>query len=452
MTNDSVKIGLEIHAYVRTRAKLFCACRADFLAAPEPNTFICPVCTGQPGAKPMAPNAAALAAGARLAHHLGATLSTSGARFLRKHYFYPDLASNYQRTSEPLARGGTLAGAPLTEIHLEEDPGAFEPTTGLVDYNRSGAPLLEIVTEPHVRDAAHARAMLAELRLTLDYLGIGYTEAGLKADCNVSVAGGPRAEVKNVNSARSVEVAIAYEISRQREAVARGETLVQETRHFDDASGRTTRLRTKETVADYRYMADPDLPLVAIARLPAEETLAARRARLASPLAMPPETLDPLFAERVLVDSYEAIAERAPPRAAFEFVLRDLRGELEFRKTTLLGAALPNADLARLVAALAAKRVTQQVATRILRDALDAKRSLAAGLDAELAAGVQTGDEVLEAAREAVREHPQALADWKTGKAQAAKFLVGAVMKKTKGRADPTAANRAVEAALREAA
>ncbi len=265
MTADAppARIGLEVHAYVRSRGKLFCTCDADFLAAREPNANVCETCTGQPGAKPMAPNPAAIEAGVRVARALGAEI-TPVARFLRKHYFYPDLPSNYQRTSEPFARGGSLAGVAITEIHWEEDPGSYELRDGLVDYNRSGAPLLEIVTEPDVRSPAHARELLDELRLVLAYLGVGRAEAGIKADCNVSVAGGARVEVKNVNSVRNVEAALAFEIARQREAVARGERVERETRHFDEAAMRTVRLRVKETAADYRFLDDPDLPPFAV--------------------------------------------------------------------------------------------------------------------------------------------------------------------------------------------
>jgi len=276
------RIGLEIHIYVRTRAKMFCACPADPLGSPAPNTYVCETCTGQPGARPMAPNAAALAAGIRVARALGCRIRPA-TRFLRKHYWYPDLPSNYQRTSEPFAEGGTLAiatgGSPvrIREIHWEEDPGAYDLDAGLVDYDRSGMPLLEIVTEPDLRSAEDARAFLQELAVVLRYLGCWREEAGVKTDVNVSLEGGARVEmsagetgghstragarveIKNVTGFRNAERAAAGEIARQRAGLAEGRPAVRETRGFDEASGETSRLRSKEEAVDYRFFPDPDL-------------------------------------------------------------------------------------------------------------------------------------------------------------------------------------------------
>ncbi|HWH07698.1 MAG TPA: Asp-tRNA(Asn)/Glu-tRNA(Gln) amidotransferase GatCAB subunit B, partial [Candidatus Thermoplasmatota archaeon] len=320
-----VRIGLEVHAYLRTRAKLFCACSADALAAPRANANVCPVCTGQPGAKPLAPNRAAFAHAVRLARALGSTLRPV-VRVQRKHYFYPDLASNYQRTSEPVAEGGSLAGVRIRELHVEGDPGAFDPATGLVDDNRSGLPLVEIVTEPDFADPAHARRFLQELRLVLSYLDAWREEAGVKADCNVSVRGGERAEVKNVNSVRNVERALAHEVQRQLDARARGEPLPRETRHFDEATGRTARLRAKESEADYRHVPDPDLLPVDVAALaaslPTEEPPLARRARIARAAGVPEEDASPLLEERALADAFDLAAPRASPQAAHAFLVR----------------------------------------------------------------------------------------------------------------------------------
>ena len=442
--SEGVMIGLEVHIYLRTRSKLFCRCPADFLASRAPNTQVCHVCTGQPGAKPLAPNLAAMVAGVHLARALGMTLSSS-TRFLRKHYFYPDLPSNYQRTSEPIATGGALAGCALTELHVEEDPGAYDPREGTIDYDRAGAPLLELVTEPQLTSPAHARRLLAELRLALRYLDLNREEAGMKADCNVSLRGGARVEVKNVNSARNVERALAHEVARQA-----AEGAVRETRHFDEETGRTSPMRAKETDADYRYLPDPDLApvdLAALAReVPEEPSPFERRARLAALAGVPEEEASPLLEERALAQLYEA----SPTRTRFQFLVRDLRAELEHRATTLAASGVPLADIEALVAARERGSVTPQVATRLLRHAFD-QGGLGAALQEELAASASTGDDALAAAvRAAIEGNPKAVADHRAGKQGAVNFLVGQAMRRLKGRADANALRAAIEAALRQ--
>ena len=449
---SGIRIGLEVHVYLRTRAKLFCACSADALAAARANANVCPVCTGQPGTKPMAPNRAALAHAVRIARALGSTLRPA-VRFQRKHYYYPDLASNYQRTSEPLAEGGSLLGARIRELHVEEDPGAFDSATGLVDYGRSGLPLVEIVTEPDLADAAHARRFLNELRLVLSFLGAWREDAGVKADCNVSVHGGERAEVKNVNSVRNVERAIAHEVERQLAAHARGEAQARETRHFDEATGRTTRLRAKESEADYRYLPDPDLPAVDVAglaaRVPLEEAPLARRARIASAAGVAEEDASPLLEARALADAFDLAAARASPQAAFAFLVRDVRAELEYRGLDLADARVAGGELADLVAALHARRVTPQAATRLLREGLE-RGGLAAALARETAEADPEADALLAAVRQAIELNAKAVADYRAGKPAAVNFLVGQAMRALRGRADANALRALVEKALQD--
>lgn len=449
----SVMIGLEVHVYLKTNSKLFCACNADALGASAPNTQICPTCSGQPGSKPMAPNAAALAQTLRIARALGARASLS-FQFLRKHYFYPDQPSNYQRTGEPLATGGSLEGARFRDLHVEEDPGAFDPATGLVDYNRAGAPLVEIVTEPDFESPAHARRFLDELRLALRYLDAARDDAGIKADCNVSTDGGERVEIKNVNSVRNVERALAGEIERQLDLRARGEQIARETRGFDDATGRSTRLREKESESDYRYMPDPDLlgvDVAAVERATAqEESPFARRSRIAATLSVPESDVSPLLEDKRLVDAYEAVAARAGARVAFDWFVRDLRADLDFAKLSLSASKLQTGDLAQLLEAVRDNKITPKVARRIQRDAIGGAPLLDA-LQSEL--GVTTTNDALgQAARDAVAGNPRAVADYRAGKTTAVNFLVGAVMRQLKGRAPADDVKRAVEAALAEVA
>lgn len=444
-----LRIGLEVHVYLATRSKLFCECPADFLDLPA-NTNLCPICTGQPGAKPMAPNARALRLAHEIAHALG---STPSARmdFLRKHYFYPDQPVNYQRTSRPVAEGGTLNGARIREMHVEEDPGAYDPATGTLDLNRAGSPLLELVTEPDILSAEQAIAFLDDLRLVLDYLGAWRRAAGIKADVNVSVAGGERAEVKNVNTLRGVEAAIRHEERRQRDALARGERQPRETRGFDEATGTTRRLRTKESFEDYRFLADPDLPAFTLptrvlADVASHEPPLARRARLAAAAGRAPDELSPLFAERALVDAFEALSARVPPDTAFRFLVRDLRGELDFRGLAFAASRVSVDDLGALLEALQSGRITPHVATRLLREALDS-----GGLPARIVAevGARPGEDALvRAVAEAIAENAKAVADFRAGKPAAFHFILGAVNKKLKGRAPPDAARAALSSAL----
>ena len=434
---SGARIGLEVHIPLATRSKLFCPCPTTG-EAPRANTRICHVCTGQPGAKPHAPNASALQGALRLARAVGAAVEPR-ARFLRKHYFYPDSPANYQRTSEPVARGGALAGVALWELHVEEDPGAYDPETGLVDYDRSGSPLVELVSAPEIGSPAHARRFLQELRLACSYLGLVRPDAALKADCNVSVDGGARVEVKNVNSAKNVERAIAHEIDRQ----AR-EGAVRETRHFDERTGRTHAMRAKEGEADYRYLPDPDVAAVDVsalaAGLPHEEGPFERRARLAAMAAVPPEDASPLLEERALAELFE----RSPTPARFRFLVRDLRAELDFRATTLAASGVPLADLEALVAAREAERITPHVATRLLRHAFE-HGGLGDALEKE--SGTNAGD--LDATvREVIAANPKAVADHRAGKTGAVQFLVGQAMRKLQGRGDANALRAAIERAL----
>lgn len=444
-------IGLEVHVYLRTRAKLFCACSADVQAAPRANTQVCPTCTGQPGSKPMAPNRAAMEHAIEVARALDCSLRPI-VRFQRKHYFYPDLPSNYQRTSEPVGEHGALDGVRIRELHVEEDPGAFDLASGRIEYDRSGAPLLEIVTDPDFESPAHARRFLHELRLVLNHLGAVRDEAGLKADCNVSVHGGERAEVKNVNSIRNVERALSFEVQRQLDAHARGEPLTRETRHFDEETGRTTRLRLKESEADYRFMPDPDLTAVDItalaAELPTREAPLVRRARIASLAQAPSEEASALLEERALTDAFETAGARVGWRLAYDWFLRDVRADLAYKTVTFASSGLTAPDITALLEAVRDKRITPKVATRLQREALARGGGLEAALRAEL--GESVGD-VDGAARAAVAANPRAVADYRAGKATALNFLVGAVMRQLKGRADADAVRAAVERALASA-
>ena len=226
------------------------------------NSLVCPTCTGQPGSKPAGVNEEILGKVVQIGLALNCKIVTDESIYVRrKHYFWPDLPSGYQRTSLPVAIDGELAGVRIRECHLEEDPGRYDLRTGEVDYNRSGIPLVEIVTDPDFTSPEHARQFVEELGAILEYLNAARGEPGsTRVDANISIEGHPRIEVKNINSFKGVLTALAFEETRQRNLVKHGIEYGQETRHYDEGRGITIGLRRKETADDYRYFPDPDIP------------------------------------------------------------------------------------------------------------------------------------------------------------------------------------------------
>ncbi len=262
-------IGLEIHGYLDTKEKLFCNCKSVHGAkVAKPNTYICPICTGQPGSKPMLPNQTALNLAIKTSLALGCKINKE-LIWQRKHYDWPDLPKGYQNTLSgphafPVGIKGKFLGIHITEAHLEEDPAAWNPKTGEIDYNRSGSPLIEIVTEPDFTSAEQVIDWLKQLTLALGYIKTIDKSAGLKADVNISLPElkGERIEVKNVNSLRNIKTAIEFEIQRQQKP---GELPKhKETRMFDEKKGITKKMREKESGEDYRFISDPDLPVIRI--------------------------------------------------------------------------------------------------------------------------------------------------------------------------------------------
>src|SRR5438874_7828117 len=352
-------IGLEIHAQLLTATKIFCGCSAAFGA--PPNTHVCPVCLGLPGALPVL-NRRAVDFAIRAALALGCTVHETSI-FARKNYFYPDLPKGYQisQYEQPLATHGhvditTKDGVRrvgITRVHLEEDAGkslheGFPDSARktYLDYNRSGVPLIEIVTEPDLRSAADAAAFFSHLRDTLVWLGVNdgnMEEGSLRCDANVSVrpAGtdrlGTKAEVKNLNSFRFLQKALEYEIARQIEVVREGGRVVQETRLWDVESGATVSMRSKEEAHDYRYFPEPDLPPLTVSaerieaiRRSMPELPDARRARFVAQYALPAYDASQLTQSRPLAEYFEAVVGAgAPPKAASNWIMGELARRLK---------------------------------------------------------------------------------------------------------------------------
>jgi aspartyl-tRNA(Asn)/glutamyl-tRNA(Gln) amidotransferase subunit B len=464
-------IGLEIHAQLQTRTKIFCGCSTAFGA--PPNSHVCPVCLGLPGALPVL-NRQAVDLAIKAALALGCDIQPQSI-FARKNYFYPDLPKGYQisQYERPLALGGGLeisAGGAgkwvgLTRIHMEEDAGKSLhegfPDSGrrtYVDYNRSGVPLIEIVSEPDMRSAEEAAAFFARLRDTLVWLGVNdgnMEEGSLRCDANVSVRPvgqakfGTKAEVKNVNSFRYLQRAIEFEIERQIEVLDGGGTVVQETRLFDSGSGRTHSMRSKEEAHDYRYFPEPDLPplvvddaRVARVRETMPELPEARRQRFVAAYGIPEYDAGVLTQSAALADYFEQVAGAARnPKAASNWIMGELSRTMNDRGMAIADVPLQPAALAGLITLIDKGTISNAIAKDIFPKMFDSGRSADAIVREEGLA--QIGDEsaVTAIVRDVIARNADAVAQYRAGKMQTFGFLVGQVMKGSKGKANPKMAN-----------
>lgn len=458
-------VGLEIHVQLATATKLFCGCSTDY-RDDGPNTHCCPVCLGLPGSLPRL-NRKAVEYGLLVAKALGMRVLEE-SEFARKNYFYPDLPKAYQITQydKPLAVEGIIEIEDdeghekivrITRVHLEEDPGRLVHVAGaskysLVDYNRSGIPLLEIVTEPDMRSPQEARRFLNKLRTILEYLRVfdGDREGSLRVDANISLEGSERVEVKNISSYKGVEKALTFEVTRQKNLRRRGQTVTRETRHFMEGRGITTSARGKEEEHDYRYFPEPDLrPLRVtdwVAEIDLPELPAARKNRFMAQYGISPNHARTLTGDPKLADFYERVAPVDPALAA-TWVADTLLGELNYRDMSI--AAVPADRIAELLGLLRAETVTDRAGVQVLREMLDA---CAAGRPSERPAAIvkrenlgrTTGDDFAAIVRTVIASNPQAVEDYHAGRKGALNFLVGQVMKETRGRADPRELGRIV--------
>ncbi len=479
-------IGLEVHAQLQTRSKIFCACPVT-VGAP-PNSATCPICLGFPGTLPVL-NRQAVTLALRLATAVGATIRPE-SQFARKNYFYPDLPKGYQITQydRPFSTGGAITiDTPqgektirLVRIHLEEDAGKllhdtpFEdvPTdVSLVDWNRAGVPLCEIVSEPDVRTPEEAAAYLTELRRLVRYTGVcdGDMEKGnLRCDANVSVRPsetapfGTRVEIKNLNSIRFVAKAIEHEIERQAEALARGEKIVQETRLWDEKGGRTVSMRGKEEAHDYRYFPEPDLGLLVVDDAWIAESVAgmpelprARCARFVKTFGLAPQDAETLVSARELADYFEQTLEvGSPPKLAANWVTGEVLRFMKERRISAEEAStfpISPARLAGLLALVESGAISAASAKEVFAAMLDSPADAAAIVE-EKGLGALRDAGALEAAiAEIVGSNPSQVALYRSGKTQTFGWFVGQVMKKTGGRADPAAVREALTRALESA-
>ncbi len=460
-------IGLEIHAQLLTRTKIFCGCPTAFGA--PPNTHVCPVCLGLPGALPVLnERAVELAITAALA--LGCGIQPRSV-FARKNYFYPDLPKGYQISQYelPLATGGGLEidvdGAKkfvhLTRIHMEEDAGkslhegfADSDRKTYLDYNRSGVPLIEIVSEPDMCSAEEAAHFFERLRQMLVWLGVNdgnMEEGSLRCDANVSVRPtgtttlGTKTEVKNVNSFRHLQKAIEYEIDRHVDIIEHGGRIVQETRLFDAAQGKTYSMRSKEEAHDYRYFPEPDLPPLVVEDLRRDALRAAlpelpeaRSARFQGQYGLPAYDAELLTQTRGLADYFEATATTAgSPKAASNWVMGEVLRTMKERGVTIEQVPLAPEALAGLIRIVEKGTISSTVAKDVFAAMYDSGRSAADIVAAEGLAQISDTSALEPHVRAVVEAHADVITEIRAGKDRKFQFLVGQVMKETRGKADP---------------
>ncbi len=436
------KIGLEIHGYINTNEKLFCTCKAEHGAKiSKPNTNICPICTAQPGAKPMLPNSEAIKKIIQIALILGCKVNKK-LTWQRKHYDWPDLPKGYQNTISgtyaiPVGINGKFQSIGITEVHLEEDPAAWNPKTGEIDYNRSGSPLVEIVTEPDFKSSEEVIEWLKQLILTLSYIKAIDKNAGIKADVNISISGGKRVEIKNINSLKNIQKAIEYEIQRQK----REKPKIQETRMFDEKKEITIKMRTKEQAEDYRFISEPDLPVIKIEKQRIEKIKSSlpesphiKLKRLIKKHRIEKKHAEILTKKLDIVEFFEQVIEKVNPKLAVPWTTIELLSVLNYNKKELEEVDIKPEHFIELLKLIENKTLTELKAQEILRQFIP--KSFSPKTHAKKHKKISEKSEIEKIVKQVIKQNPQAIEDYKSGKQEALNFLIGQVMRASNKRAD----------------
>jgi aspartyl-tRNA(Asn)/glutamyl-tRNA(Gln) amidotransferase subunit B len=467
-------IGLEIHAELKTRTGMFCDCPND-PDETRPNVNVCPVCLGHPGALPTINMQA-------VEHVLATGLALGGTpaavtKFDRKNYFYPDLPKGYQisQYDQPLISGGELLGVRIHRIHLEEDTGTLiheqKGDHSLADFNRAGVPLMELVTEPDIHDSETAVKFGKELRLLMRYLGVSdanMEKGQMRLEVNISIAPrdakelGTKVEVKNINSFRAAEAAIAYEIKRHTDVLKSGKELVQEARGWDDAKRVTVSQRSKEDAHDYRYFPDPDLPPFETSVFDPEkikrglpELPSAKRERFAREFGLSSEQAEALVEEKEMANFYESAASelalrehddkedkagrKEAQRLLFNYLTSDLRGLMAETGGGFAELKIDPENFAELADMIADKEITSRQAKDILREMYATGGDPSSIMKDKNVAMVSDEGALLDVVRSVMSEQPKAVGDYKSGNEAPLQFLVGQAMKALKGQGEPNA-------------
>lgn len=462
-------IGLEVHVELSTKSKIFCGCSTEFGA--PPNTHTCPICLGHPGVLPVL-NKKAVEFAMKAALALNCEISEE-SKFDRKNYFYPDLPKAYQisQYDQPIGENGWIdievngetKRIGITRLHLEEDAGklvhADSGYASLVDYNRVGTPLVEIVSEPDLRSPEEARAYLEKLKAIIQYCEVSdvkMEEGSLRCDANISLrpvgqeAFGIRAELKNVNSFRNVQRGLEYEEVRQADILRDGGEVVQETRRWDEAKGRTVSMRGKEEAHDYRYFPDPDLIKLNISREWVEEIRSsipelpdARKARYLSEYGLPEYDASVITMSKELSDFFDATVQTgADAKTAANWLMGELIGYLNANEKEMKDIQMTPESLGQMITLIEKGTISNKIAKKVFKEMMETGKSPEKIVEEQGLVQISDEGAIKQMVEEVVAKNPQAVEDFKAGKEKAIGALVGQVMKASKGKANPGVVNQ----------
>jgi len=461
-----VKIGLETHVQLDTDTKLFCGCPNK--EAEEPNTHVCKTCLGHPGSKPRL-NEEVVNQAIEASEALDCDVNED-IFFSRKTYFYPDMSKNYQITQyeipvgesgvKEIKVGDEKKEVGITRLHIEEDPAKMKHVGGdisdsnytKVDYNRAGTPLLEIVTDPDFKSPREARAYLQQLAQMLQYLDLYHPESSyaIKSDANISIDGGDRVEVKNITGTSEVEKALNYEISRQKQLKKRGREVTQQTRNFNSGTGATEAMREKETEADYGYIFDPDLTRQdldeelqeeirdSLPELPHEKF-----ERFTEEYGLKDKLVESLVTESELADDFEELAERFDSDLVASWMTGDLKKVLNYNELTYRESPLEFDWIEYMLGLIDEDKISDRNAEMLLRKVVEEEKEPEEVVEEEDLLKAED-DEISEFVESAIEENPDAVEDYESGEEEAINFLVGQVMQKSQGKADPKTAREKI--------
>ncbi len=474
-----VVIGLEVHAELKTDTKIFCSCPTEF--GGEENTHVCPVCLGLPGVLPVL-NKKVLEFAVRAGLALNCEIA-SFSKFDRKNYFYPDLPKAYQISQYdlPICKKGHLEievngrkkTIGITRVHMEEDAGKLvhggatiaTSRYSLVDYNRTGVPLIEIVSEPDMRSAEEARAYMEKLKAVLEYTGVSdvrMEQGSLRCDANISLRPvgskefGTKTEIKNLNSFRALQKAIEYEVERQKDILEEGGKIIQETRSWDESKGVTVSLRSKEEAHDYRYFPDPDLVPIVIdpqwvqeIRDSLPELPDAKRERLVQEMGLSEYDAGIITGSRALADFFDqTVAEYNEPKIVVNWIMGEFLRLLNASNLEVADSKVKPHSLAALLKAQAEGIISGKMAKTIFEEMFETGKEPGAIIKEKGLVQISDEGALLAVVEKVIASHPQSVEDYKAGKEKAIGFLVGQVMKETKGQANPGLVNKLLKEKL----
>ncbi len=464
-------VGLEVHVELHTKSKIFCGCATSFGAPPNTNT--CPICLGHPGVLPVLNKQAmeyAMKAAMALNCQIGAV-----SKFDRKNYFYPDSPKAYQisQFDQPIGEHGWIdievdgvaKRIGITRLHLEEDAGKLTHIGGgfgsLVDFNRVGTPLIEIVSEPDIRSPQEAYAYLEKLKAIMEYCDVSdvkMEQGSLRCDANVSVRlrgaekFGTRTELKNMNSFRGVERGLEYEVERQIDVIENGGQVVQETRRWDEGQGRTITMRSKEEAHDYRYFPDPDLVLIEIdeawrerVRASIPELPDARRQRYISELGLTEYDAGVITSSIKIADFFEAsLKYTSDAKAAANWIMGELLGYLNANNLEFADSKATGQGLGEMIGLIEKGTISTKIAKTVFKSMIETGKAPQAIVEEQGLVQISDEGAILAIVDQVIAANPQSVADFQAGKDKAIGFLVGQIMKETKGKANPGLVNKLI--------